>query len=84
MKKQNGFSIGLVIVVIAVVALAGVLVWRVMTLQQPNVSPPTTSSTDSSINSTEDLQDASQSLDDASLDTNLDASSFDDDVNSVL
>jgi len=81
MRNQKGFhAVEIVLVVVVVLALGGLIAWRVLT--------PTTTSTmqtpQTRINSASDTQKASQSLDDASFDTGLDATTLDEDINSIL
>jgi hypothetical protein len=81
MKKQNGFSLGIVIAVVAVVIVGGLVAWRTWP-----TSPPSTTGggNDQAISSPADAQRELQELDDSSLDADLKPSVLDEDIESLL
>lgn len=76
-RTQQGFHVVALLLVVAVIAVAGIIAWRMW----PQPAPTDTAQT---INGGDDLQKASQSLDDASLEGSLDPTQLDADIESIL
>ncbi len=85
-NNTAGFSHLVIVLAIAVVLVVGIVGYRVINNQDPQQSA-TTQSTDQSeapIQSSADVQKASDSLDTENIDSDLNTTELDDDVNSLL
>ena len=93
MKKTNnnsGFSILPALLLVFVVAIAGLVGWRVYDTQKPvktdtSISTPATNSTSSQqINTKSDLENDQKTLDSSSIDSDLDTTTLSQDIENLL
>ena len=92
MNRQKGFSVLPVIALVLVIAVVGVVAWRVLGVQKTNNASTTQSTQQATgaaaipdnLKTKQDVEEVQQSLDAATVESDLDTSGIDDDLNSLL
>jgi uncharacterized protein HemX len=84
--NQNGSAHLVAILAVIVIALTGVVGYRVMQLQNKDkvADTDTTQTADGTLESSADLQDAEDAIDADESDTNLDPAQLDSDLDNLL
>lgn len=86
--SQAGFSPIVVLIAVVVIGAASVASWRVLSANtgvlQSGTAPAATKQAPASIKDQADIRKASQSLDSTSIDSNVNPSALDADLNAVL
>ncbi|MBP7820608.1 hypothetical protein KA025_00625 [Candidatus Saccharibacteria bacterium] len=87
-NNQKGFSVLVTLLVVVVIGAVGFAGWQVYSKQQTNKDSVTQTQTPSNasptLNSAQDVDKAQKNLDNANINSDLDSSSIDNDLNSIL